>query len=85
MTRTAATRLDAALVALARELRSVGADTLAAEARGAVGRGDTAEGRRAAASVAHWGGHACPILIEPAAAVAAALVDTADAVGKEAL
>lgn len=74
--------LDEALVALARELRSVGADALAAEARSAVGRGHTAEGRAAAHSVAYWGGHACPLLMDPAAAVMAAIAEAGAEAGR---
>ena len=77
------TPLATALATLARELRSVGADALAAEARAAVRLGDTAEGRAAAASVAYWGGHACPLLIEPSAAVAAALADSGPVAGRK--
>lgn len=75
-------RLDAALRTFARELRSVGADALAAEARAAIGRGHTAEGRAAAASVAYWGGNACPLMIGPAADVVAALAEAGPVAGR---
>jgi hypothetical protein len=76
------TPLATALGTLARELRSVGADALATEARAAARLGDTAEGRAAAASVAYWGGHACPMLMEPAAAVVAALAEAGPVAGR---
>lgn len=76
------TALAAALATLARELGSVGADALAAEARAAARLGDTAEGRAAAGRVAYWGGNACPMLIEPAATVLAALAEAGPVAGR---
>ena len=77
------TPIATALATLARELGSVGAADLAAEARAAARLGDTPEGRAAAERVAYWGGHACPLLTEPADAVRAALAQVAGAAGKE--
>jgi hypothetical protein len=77
------TPLATALATLARELGSVGADALAGEARAAARLGDTAEGRAAAASVAYWGGNACPLLMDPAAAVVAALAEAGPVAGRK--